>query len=109
MKYYRTIVILLLSLATACLAAESKVEAPAACKNCGMNRTKFAQSRMLVTYEDGHSIGTCSINCAAAERLANKERKVASYKVGDYNSRKLVDAKSAVWVIGGKKRGVMSP
>ena len=28
--------------------------------------------------------------------------------VGDYNTKKLIDAERAVWVIGGKKMGVMS-
>jgi nitrous oxide reductase accessory protein NosL len=28
--------------------------------------------------------------------------------VADYNSKKLIDAKSAAWVIGGSKKGVMT-
>lgn len=102
-------IILLLALGTACLAADKKVEAPADCKHCGMNRTNFAQSRMVVTYKDGSSAGTCSINCSAIDMHEQQGKDVKSLQVGDYNSRKLIDAKSAVWVIGGKKKGVMTP
>ncbi len=100
-------IMLLLALGTTCLAADTKVEAPADCQKCGMNRTKFAQSRMVVTYKDG-STGTCSINCAVVDLKANKGKEVKSFQVGDYDSKKLIDAKTATWVIGGKKQGVMT-
>lgn len=93
----------------AALAMAAPVEPPADCKYCGMDRTKFSHSRMLITYADGSSTGTCSINCAGVDRFANREKKVTSYQVGEYTGKKLIDAKSATWVIGGKKRGVMTP
>ena len=99
---------MLLALTGVCLAAEQSVEAPADCQKCGMNRTKFAQSRMVVTYKDG-STGTCSINCAVVDMKANKGKEVKSLQVGDYDSKKLINAKTATWVIGGKKPGVMTP
>ncbi len=37
------------------------------CKYCGMDRGKFAHSRMLIEYADGSSMGTCSIHCAAID------------------------------------------
>ena len=37
------------------------------CNYCGMDRTKFGHSRMLVEYEDGGEVGTCSIHCMALE------------------------------------------
>jgi nitrous oxide reductase accessory protein NosL len=100
--------LLVLSLGTVCLAAETKVEAPDACVHCGMDRTKFGHSRMIVTYEDGTSAGTCSLNCIVTDLAKNKDKKVKSYLVADYNTRKLIDAKSAAWVIGGSKKGVMT-
>lgn len=99
---------LLMSFATICLAAVS-IEAPADCKQCGMNRTTFGHSRMVVTYVDGSSSGTCSINCVVTDAKTQKGKKVKSYQVADYNSRKLVDAAKASWVIGGNKKGVMTP
>ncbi|MDD2897763.1 MAG: nitrous oxide reductase accessory protein NosL [Desulfuromonadaceae bacterium] len=98
---------LVLALGTVCLAAE-KIEAPDACKHCGMNRTKFAHSRMIATYTDGSKSGTCSINCIATD-LKETKKEVKSLQVGDFNSKKLIDAKTATWVIGGSKRGVMTP
>ncbi len=93
--------------ATLLFAGMSKVESPESCAVCGMSRSGFAGSRMLVTYEDGSSFGTCSIACVAGE-LAGKEKKVKGIQVGDYATEKLIDAKSAVWVINVKKRGIMS-
>jgi nitrous oxide reductase accessory protein NosL len=101
-------VLLMLSLGTVCLAAD-RVEAPAECKQCGMDRTKFSHSRMLATYSDGSSVGTCSINCSVLDIKESKGKEVKSIQVADYNTRKLIDAKTATWVIGGSKRGVMTP
>lgn len=106
MKKIWIALLLVLSLVTVCLATE-KVEAPDSCKQCGMDRTKFAHSRMVVTYTDGSS-GTCSINCVVIDMKETK-KEVKSFQVGDYNSKKLIDAKAATWVIGGSKKGVMTP
>src|SRR6185369_15447475 len=108
MKRFWLSVVMLFALTTICLAAEESVEAPANCKKCNMNRTQFAHSRMIVTYADGSSSGTCSINCAVLDLKANKGKEVKSFQVGDYDSKKLIDARTATWVIGGKKRGVMT-
>lgn len=106
MKKLWIAVLLVVSLGTVCLAAD-KVEAPDSCQRCGMDRTKFAHSRMVVTYTDGSSAGTCSINCVATDMKETK-KEVKSFQVADYNSKKLTDAKAAFWVIGGEKRGVMT-
>jgi nitrous oxide reductase accessory protein NosL len=68
----------------------------------------FAHSRMLITYVDGSSVGVCSIHCAAAELKTGGARKVKAVEVADMNSRKLIPAESATWVIGGSKGGVMT-
>jgi copper chaperone NosL len=107
MKNLWVALLLCLSLGTVCLAAD-KVEAPDDCKRCGMDRTKFAHSRMVVTYADGSSAGTCSLNCVVTDMKAAKDKTAKSFQVADYNTRKLTDAKSAAWVIGGSKKGVMT-
>ena len=107
MKKLWIALLLVLSLGTVCLAAD-KVEAPDACVHCGMDRTKFGHSRMIVSYTDGSSAGTCSLNCAVTDLSKNKGKTVKSLQVADYNSKKLIDAKSAAWVIGGSKKGVMT-
>lgn len=106
MKQIWIAVLLVLSLGTVCLAAD-KIEAPDSCKQCGMDRTIFAQSRMVVTYTDGSSTGTCSINCVVTD-MKESGKEVASFQVADYNTKKLIDAKTAAWVIGGSKKGVMT-
>jgi copper chaperone NosL len=108
MKNIWIALLLCLSLGTICLAADT-IEAPAECKQCGMDRTTFAHSRMVVTYTDGSSTGTCSLNCVVTDMKTAKGKKVKSFQVADYNTRKLTDAKKATWVIGGSKKGVMTP
>jgi copper chaperone NosL len=78
------------------------------CSHCGMNRGKFAHSRMLVTYADGKTAGICSIHCLAIELKNNKDKAIKTIQVGDYNSKLLIDAEKAFWVIGGDQRGVMT-
>jgi copper chaperone NosL len=84
------------------------VKAHQACAHCGMDREKFAHSRMLITYADGSSAGVCSIHCTATELKASKGKKVKAVEVADLNSKKLISAEKATWVIGGSRNGVMT-
>ena len=88
--------------------ASEKIEPPKECKQCGMDRWAFASSRMMVVYADGTTAGTCSLNCAVVEMKANKGKKVKSLSVADYGTKKLIDARTAIWVLGGSKSGVMT-
>ncbi|MCW8893615.1 MAG: nitrous oxide reductase accessory protein NosL [Deltaproteobacteria bacterium] len=78
------------------------------CSYCGMDRTKFGHSRMLVKYEDGGEVGTCSIHCMALEFANAIDRMPEGLFVADYSSAELIDAEQAVWVLGGEKPGVMT-
>jgi nitrous oxide reductase accessory protein NosL len=78
------------------------------CKLCGMSREAFSYSRMLIEYDDGTKVGTCSIHCAVRDLDSNPGKKVKALLVGDYKTKELVDAEKAFWVIGGKKQGVMT-
>lgn len=78
------------------------------CKYCGMDREKFAQSRMLLEYEDSSTVGTCSIHCSAVDLSLNVDKTPKAIMVGDYGTRRLIDAEKAFWVIGGSKPGVMT-
>jgi copper chaperone NosL len=78
------------------------------CKFCGMNRQQFAHSRMLIEYDDGSTVGTCSIHCASVDLAINIDKTPKAIQVGDYNSKALIDAEKASWVIGGSKMGVMT-
>jgi copper chaperone NosL len=78
------------------------------CQYCGMDRKYFAHSRMLVRHQDGTSVGVCSIFCAAKDYLRDVDDEPEYMQVGDYNSKKLIDASKAYWIMGGKKSGVMT-
>ena len=78
------------------------------CKYCGMDREKFGHSRMLIEYDDGTSVGTCSVHCAAVDLALNIDKTPKALMVGDFGTKKLVDAEKASWVIGGNKPGVMT-
>lgn len=108
MKKITFILLLCLSLLSLASLAAEMVESPASCNYCGMDRSKFAHSRMLVEYDDNTSTGTCSLHCMAVELANNIDKSPLAIKVGDFNSKKLIDAESAVWVIGGDKQGVMT-
>ncbi len=84
------------------------IENPTSCKVCGMDRNVYVRSRMLIVYTDGTTVGLCSFHCAAEEMRGNKEKQVKSITVADYATTKLIDAKTATWVIGGSKPGVMT-
>ena len=88
--------------------AEGDVSVHLSCAICGMDREQFSHSRMLIVFRDGVSFGTCSLRYAALILKAEEERKPRSVKVADYNTRELVEAEEAAWVIGGKKPGVMT-
>ena len=88
-------------------ADEDQVKHPA-CPYCGMDRTKFAHSRALITYDDGTTVGTCSLHCAAIDLSLKIDKTPVSIEVADYNTKKLIDAENANWVIGGSKMGVMT-
>ncbi len=79
-----------------------------ACPFCGMDREKFAHSRVFVEYDDGSVLGTCSIHCAAVDQSVKIDKTPVRIWVGDYKSRNLIDAEKAVWVMGGNKMGVMT-
>lgn len=95
--------------ATLALAQEpNDIQKQPSCKYCGMDREKFAHSRMLIDYDDGSILGTCSIHCAAVDLALNIDKTPKALWVGDHGSKVLVDAEKASWVIGGSKPGVMT-
>jgi len=96
-----------LFLATAAL-AQDDVKEMKECTYCGMDRGKFAHSRMVIIYEEGTVEGTCSIHCAAIDLAVNIDLTPQEIMVGDYATKKLISAEKAFWVIGGNKTGVMT-
>jgi copper chaperone NosL len=100
---------LYLSITPVALAAPpADISQAPACRYCGMDRGKFNHSRMLIEYEGGSTVATCSLHCTSVE-LANAIDKVpAMIRVADFDSKELIDAEKATWVLGGRKKGVMT-
>lgn len=88
-------------------ADQDQVDHPS-CSYCGMHRVKFAHSRMLIEYDKGAAVGTCSIHCTAVEFANAIDRMPKAILVGDLNTKQLIDAEQAIWVLGGKRQGVMT-
>jgi copper chaperone NosL len=106
-------VIILLSLValifgTVLLAFGNDIKQTPSCKYCGMNREMFAHSRMVIEYEDGTAMGTCSLHCAIVDLALNLDKNPKAILVGDYGTKALIDAEKAIWIIGGNKPGVMT-
>ena len=89
-------------------AAEKDVERIPSCQYCGMDRARFASTRMLVEYGNKTTIGTCSIHCAAVDLAQSYGKEIAAILVADHRGGRLVDAAKAVWVIGARVPGVMA-
>lgn len=107
-KIMSLLLAVLLIFGTAAVAADQDQLDHPSCSYCGMHRVKFAHSRMLIEYTDGGSIGTCSIRCTAVEFANAIDRMPKSIMVGDLNTKQLIDAEKAVWVLGGNRPGVMT-
>ena len=88
--------------------AQEDVTKHPSCSYCGMDRAKFAYSRVFIEYNDGSTFGACSIHCAAIDMAVHIDKSPNAIGVGDYGTKKLIDAEKAFWVIGGNKMGVMT-
>lgn len=88
--------------------AQDDVRKYPSCKYCGMDREKFSHSRILIEYDDGTTEGLCSLHCATIDLAIHIDKTPKSIWVGDYNSKKLIDAEKASWIIGGSRMGVMT-
>ncbi len=88
--------------------AQEDIERHRDCASCGMDRKAYGYSRMMIVFRDGGSIGVCSLHCAIVELDRTPGREAESLLVADRNTRRLVDAQTATWVVGGRKPGVMT-
>jgi nitrous oxide reductase accessory protein NosL len=99
--------LLVLPAAEATRAQEDVKQSPS-CKYCGMDREKFAATRMVVEYDDGTTVGLCSIHCAAVDLANHIDKAPKVIWVADLSTRTLLEAEKAIWVVGGSKPGVMT-
>ncbi len=110
--FFLLTLIVTLSLPVVCAAsasdARADITAHKSCKYCGMDREKFAHSRMLIEYDDGSTVATCSLHCTAVDLANNIDKAPQTIKVADYAGKELIDAEQASWVILTGKPGVMT-
>lgn len=99
-------VLLLSSLVYATL--QTDLETHDNCNFCGMTRSKYPYSRMLVNFDNGSAVGTCSLHCTACALTLSNGLSSTSILTADFNSKELIAAKKATWVMGGNKPGVMT-
>jgi nitrous oxide reductase accessory protein NosL len=78
------------------------------CRYCGMDRSTYNFSRMLIEYDDGTVVAFCSVHCAAVDLANNIDKTPKAIQVAEFNGKQLIDAEKAFWVVGGNKPGVMS-
>lgn len=78
------------------------------CLYCGMNRSVYGHSWVEIHYDDGSSGGFCSVHCASVDMALHADKVLKMFLVSDYNTKKLIDADKAYWLIGGSKMGVMT-
>lgn len=78
------------------------------CTYCGMKKAMFGHSWMNIERMDGSVVGVCSVHCAAVDMALNVDKPAKKITVGDYNSKKQIDAEKAYWVLGGDQMGVMT-
>jgi copper chaperone NosL len=106
--FFVVLVVVLLCMVRTVVIAQDDITDHRSCANCGMDRKAFGYSRMLIQYEDGSAVGVCSLHCTVVELDKNPGRKVKELLVADRDSRTLINAEQANWVMGGGKRGVMT-
>ena len=82
------------------------------CPYCGMDRTQFHHSRMVVHYADDLADGTCSLHCSAISLSLNIDRDPKALWVGDNAAdgdvKPLVEVEKASFLVGSKLPGVMT-
>jgi nitrous oxide reductase accessory protein NosL len=98
----------LLFLVGAIAFAQDDIGRQRACAECGMDRKAYGYSRMVILFREAGEVGTCSVHCTAVALDKAAGKPVQSIRVADRDTRELVEADRATWVVGGNKRGVMS-
>jgi nitrous oxide reductase accessory protein NosL len=78
------------------------------CKYCGMRKSLYGHSWMVIHPDKGSAHDFCSLHCAAIEMALHTEKTPTAILVADYYTCELIDADKAYWVIGGNKPGVMT-
>jgi nitrous oxide reductase accessory protein NosL len=80
----------------------------AACPYCGMKRSQYPHSWVILTHTDGSVEMVCSVHCAAIDMALHTTKQISQITVADYKTHRQIPAETAFWVIGGDRVGVMT-
>ncbi len=78
------------------------------CHYCGMRKSQYGYSWIILEHEGASAKGVCSIHCASIDMVIHSKKLIRSITVGDYYTQKQIDANKTFWVISGNKAGVMT-
>ena len=80
-------------------------EHKSSCVNCGMSLKMFYKTSHIATFADGSKKQYCSIACLISDL---KEHKATKIEVVDAHTQKVINAKTAHYVIDSDVRGTMA-
>jgi len=78
------------------------------CPLCSMNLKMFWKTTHWLTFSDGTRTGYCSIHCAS-KVYQDRATDIDRWEVADYDTKKLINARKAHFVIGSDLPGTMTP
>ena len=78
------------------------------CPLCSMNLKMFWKTSHWLAYSDGTHTGYCSIHCAS-KAYEKRATGIDRWEVADYDTKKLIDAHKAHFLIGSDLPGTMTP
>ncbi len=78
------------------------------CVYCNMKRSSYGHAWMVISYKGVEPKGYCSVHCAAISMALHTGLLIDGISVGDFNTKKQINAEKASWVIGGNLPGVMT-
>lgn len=78
--------------------SNGKIHGTSSCPICSMNIKKFYKTSHAVTYNDGKKEHFCSMTCLA--KIMKKRKDIKAIFAADASTGKLINAKSASYVVG---------
>jgi len=78
------------------------------CPLCSMNLKMFWKTSHWLTFSEGTRTGYCSIHCAS-KVYQDRATDIDRWEVADYDTKKLIDAYNAHFLIGSDLPGTMTP
>ena len=78
------------------------------CPLCSMNLKMFWKTTHWLTFSDGTRTGYCSIHCAS-KPYQKRPTEIERWEVADYDTKKLINANKAHFLIGSDLPGTMTP